>query len=130
MIQKLKARGIQEDKQIAVIEQATTPFQKTTIFDSTNESWTDQSFQSPTLIIIGRVVQLYHRFQWKENNGNDEAYFRPGGKITTRQPLSIFYKKQHHVIRNQTTFLERAANGSDTAGAHLDERVPVRIAFP
>lgn len=51
---------------VAVIEQATTPAQAVHI--STLEKcaidFSDRVFSSPSLIIVGEVVQLYHQFNW------------------------------------------------------------------
>ena len=118
------------DKEIAVIEQATTPYQKTTIIKQTDEMPYEYNFQSPTLIIIGRVVQLYAPFKWKENYHKAEAYFKPANRSFKVQPLSIFYKKQKHVSRKETTFMDRTTLLSKHSGTDLDERIPVRIALP
>ena len=51
---------------IAVIEQATTVFQK--IYTSTLHNcaidFTDKVFQSPSLVLIGDVVKLHEQFSW------------------------------------------------------------------
>lgn len=49
---------------LAVIEQATTPFQKT--FTSTLGTHQDRNFISPSLVIIGDVVN--NRYDWREEN--------------------------------------------------------------
>jgi len=64
-------------KSIAVIEQATTPYQKIAIYtfnDFTAKS--DKTYTSPTLIIIGKVVDLYARFAWQPNSEQNTSYFR------------------------------------------------------
>jgi len=64
-------------KSIAVIEQATTPYQKIAIYtfnDFTAKS--DKTYTSPTIIIIGKVVDLYDRFAWQPNSEQDASYFR------------------------------------------------------
>lgn len=79
LIRKLYSFGMNPEKEIAIIEQATTPFQKTTIFSINDAAQNQKTFTSPTLIIIGRVVQLYQRFQWKENSHSGQLYFKSVG---------------------------------------------------
>jgi len=76
LLNHLSDAGIGNEKQIAVIEQATTPMQRVRVFrfdDVNNELPT---FQSPVLIIIGKVVSLHQQFQWKENAASDDVYFK------------------------------------------------------
>jgi uroporphyrin-III C-methyltransferase/precorrin-2 dehydrogenase/sirohydrochlorin ferrochelatase/uroporphyrin-III C-methyltransferase len=64
---------------MAVIEQATTPFQNVHIenlYDFKRRS-TEPDFISPTLIIIGRVVSLHEKFKWLKNSENRDYYFKP-----------------------------------------------------
>jgi uroporphyrin-III C-methyltransferase / precorrin-2 dehydrogenase / sirohydrochlorin ferrochelatase len=51
---------------IAIIEQASTIFQKTHLFtlEELNEKIDEQKFTTPALIIIGDVVQLHNKFDW------------------------------------------------------------------
>lgn len=79
MIRRLYSFGISPEKEIAVIEQATTPFQTTTIININDALQHKRTFTSPTLLIIGRVVQLYRCFQWKPNNHSGVPYFKPAG---------------------------------------------------
>jgi uroporphyrin-III C-methyltransferase len=82
LVEKLVSHGIAEDRFISVIEQATTPMQRVT--SSTvhryakkglNESWV-----SPTLVIIGRVASLQEQFAWLPDSEIREHYFKPVGK--------------------------------------------------
>lgn len=130
IVENLKAYGMDIDKEIAVIEQATTPRQRTTIYKTTDESLAAYNFQSPTLIIIGRVVQLYHSFKWIENSELTESYFKPAAPSIQLQPLSIFYKRQSHANRKETKIVERTTRNIHQSGIDLDERVPFRIALP
>jgi uroporphyrin-III C-methyltransferase len=79
LVEKLIEYGIDSAKHIAVIEQATTPQQN--IQASTLREYADSakenSYLSPTLIIIGRVAGLYDQFRWLPNNKNSENYFSP-----------------------------------------------------
>jgi len=76
--------GISNDKQIAVIEQATTPLQN--IHISEIYKYADilggKKFISPSLIIIGKVVALHEQFSWLNNNVTSELYFKPGAFIS------------------------------------------------
>lgn len=80
---ELKLSGMNEDHKIAVIEQATTPNQRVFVYsldDAINGQIQDE-FLSPSLIIIGKVVQLhqlYHREQ-NDSSGNQKKYFRTLG---------------------------------------------------
>jgi uroporphyrin-III C-methyltransferase/precorrin-2 dehydrogenase/sirohydrochlorin ferrochelatase/uroporphyrin-III C-methyltransferase len=79
IVEKLTANNIHEDKLLAIVEQATTPFQRvriTNLYDFEKE-FKDASFISPSLIIIGHVVSLYEKFKWLENSDSNEYYFKP-----------------------------------------------------
>jgi uroporphyrin-III C-methyltransferase len=79
LVDKLLSNHISLDKQIAVIEQATTPFQHTHIFSlkEFKKKSNENQFASPTLVIIGRVVALHQEFKWIENNLTEQNYFKP-----------------------------------------------------
>ncbi|MGN6533989.1 MAG: uroporphyrinogen-III C-methyltransferase [Ginsengibacter sp.] len=91
IVEKLTAYHIHEDKLLAIIEQATTPFQNVQIANlydfKRNVSAPD--FISPTLIIIGRVVSLHQNFKWLENSTGNEYYFKPMSLIPNLQPEKI-----------------------------------------
>ncbi len=79
VVEKLTENNIDKNKLLAIIEQATTPFQKVHVtglyeFD---DKFKVQSFISPSLIIIGRVVALHERFAWLINSTSNEYYFKP-----------------------------------------------------
>ncbi|MCU7547600.1 uroporphyrinogen-III C-methyltransferase [Chitinophagaceae bacterium LB-8] len=77
--QKLTENGIEQEKQIAVIEQATTPLQEihTSSLYEFNENYGHAQFKSPSLVIIGKVVALHEQFKWLENRPSDVEYFKP-----------------------------------------------------
>ncbi len=79
LVQKLTENNISPDKLLAVVEQATTPFQQVYISNLYNYASTlkDKIFLSPSLVIIGKVVALHKEFAWFENNKNKEYYFKP-----------------------------------------------------
>lgn len=79
VVEKLTANNIDKNKLLAIIEQATTPLQKvhiTGLYEFDNK-FKGQSFISPSLIIIGKVVALHERFAWLVNSTGSEYYFKP-----------------------------------------------------
>ncbi len=87
VLTQLRQHGIDHQKAIAVIEQATTPMQKTTVYHFADLPYAQYNFQSPTLIIIGKVVNLHPLFRWKENSGQTIPYFN---ESIGEYPLSYF----------------------------------------
>ncbi len=89
VVEKLTAYNIHADKLLAVIEQATTPYQSIQIinfYDYKNQL-KGQSFISPSLVIVGKVVALHDQFSWLTNNNSGEHYFKPmTGKISNINP--------------------------------------------
>ena len=79
VVEKLIFNNIHEDKLLAVIEQATTPFQNihiTNLYDY-QKKLKRKSFISPSLVIIGKVVSLHEQFAWLTNSDCHENYFKP-----------------------------------------------------
>ena len=71
--------NIDPEKLLAVIEQATTPFQNvhiTSLYDY-EATFKSRSFISPSLVIIGKVVALHEKFSWLQNSKSTEYYFKP-----------------------------------------------------
>lgn len=91
VVEKLTAHQIHEDKLLAIIEQATTPFQNVQIANLYDfKRKIEPAFISPTLIIIGRVVSLHENFKWLENSAGKEHYFKPLNQlIPNLQPEKI-----------------------------------------
>jgi uroporphyrin-III C-methyltransferase len=82
LVKKLIDNNINEDKHIAIIEQATTPLQNVyscAIHDYVKKIGNNQ-YVSPTLIIVGKVAALHDQFQWLENSYSKENYFKPVAK--------------------------------------------------
>src|SRR4030095_15970202 len=78
LVKKLLDHGIEKDRSIAVIEQATTPLQKviSTGIHSYEKEFGNRSYISPTLIIIGKVASLHEELNWMaENPSTSELYF-------------------------------------------------------
>lgn len=74
--------NISNDKKLAIIQQATTPYQKVFVhsFENLANAKIDQDFVSPSLVIIGKVVGLHEAFSWKENSEINENYFRSASR--------------------------------------------------
>jgi len=84
IIHKLRAHNIDASKKIALIAQATTPMQQVFVSDIyTADEKFAQKFVSPSLIIIGKVVNLNESFAWRSNNAQPEHYFNPIAKLST-----------------------------------------------
>ena len=80
LAKQLMENGISPEKYIAVIEQATTPFQKviSAPIYSYQHTFGNSNYTSPTLIIVGKVAALHEELKWKaENETNGELYFKP-----------------------------------------------------
>ena len=77
VVNNLVINNIAADKLLAVVEQATTPFQN--VYISSLYEWEqssmNRSFLSPSLIIIGKVVALHEQFKWLENSDTHDHYF-------------------------------------------------------
>ena len=86
LIEMLQENGIPSNRKIAVISQASTPLQQVTIFgfDNYQQVLKEQTFLSPSLVIIGKVVSLHDSFQWYNNNSNsNEYYFKPVNELAS-----------------------------------------------
>jgi uroporphyrin-III C-methyltransferase/precorrin-2 dehydrogenase/sirohydrochlorin ferrochelatase len=84
----LLEHAIDPETSIAVIEQATTPFQRvfSTRLDQYEKIFGNRNYTSPTLIIIGKVASLHEAFRWlPENESGDELYFKPVTKNTEEE---------------------------------------------
>lgn len=79
LVEKLLENGRDASTQLAVIEQATTPYQQvyiSSLFEYANKL-KDRLFLSPSLIIIGKVVELHKTCHWFEGSNAGEFYFKP-----------------------------------------------------
>lgn len=85
LVQQLTRHGIAEEKQLAVVEQATTPLQHVqtcSLYDFAQQM-EGKTWVSPSLVIIGRVVNLHQEFKWFTNNPTREHYFKPVSEQAT-----------------------------------------------
>lgn len=75
--------NISADKLVAVVEQATTPYQHIYITDpfSYDQTLKGKQFISPSIVIIGKIVSLHEQFGWIMNSTSQESYFKPVAKI-------------------------------------------------
>lgn len=80
VVKQLRANNISADKQLAVVEQATTPFQQvyTASLYGYEEKFSGKKFLSPTLVVIGRVVALHRQFNWLQSRTETAEYFKSG----------------------------------------------------
>ena len=81
VVKNLLAHNISADKKIAVIGQATTPQQK--VVTSSLYDFHEQQYISPTIAIIGKVVELNEKFRWVLNRENPAEYFKATYSRTT-----------------------------------------------
>ncbi|MGN6165605.1 MAG: uroporphyrinogen-III C-methyltransferase [Flavisolibacter sp.] len=79
VVENLVRNGIAADKLLAVIEQATTPFQKvyTSSLYHYDNTLRNKKFLSPSLVIVGKVVALHQQFEWFESGKKSQQYFEP-----------------------------------------------------
>ena len=90
VVERLRANNISNDKLLAVIEQATTRFQKvhvTNLYEY-EKNLKGRSFISPSLVIIGKVVSLHEQFAWLANSNSSEYYFKPIEQFIEKIKLS------------------------------------------
>lgn len=73
---RLLKHGAAPGKALAVIEQATTPFQQVHTFCLRDLARHTGRYTSPSLVILGDVVQLHELFDWK-GTGQPGSYFDP-----------------------------------------------------
>jgi uroporphyrin-III C-methyltransferase/precorrin-2 dehydrogenase/sirohydrochlorin ferrochelatase/uroporphyrin-III C-methyltransferase len=78
VVENLVRHKIAEEKLLAVVEQATTPFQQvhvTSLYEY-EENLKGKDFLSPSLVIIGKAVVLQKQFSWfRSDNPERENYF-------------------------------------------------------
>jgi uroporphyrin-III C-methyltransferase len=88
LVRQLLDHGINPDKSIAVIEQATTPHQKvySTRICLYEQELGNRPNVSPTLIIVGYVAGLHEEFKWMpEVETAGDLYFKPIAKTKEQE---------------------------------------------
>jgi uroporphyrin-III C-methyltransferase len=90
VVRKLVQYKIDSTKELAIIQQATTPFQQvhTTSLYHYSEQFAAREFVSPTIVIIGAVVSLHKQFAWIENSNHNGCYFKPVEQVVEQIKLS------------------------------------------
>ncbi|MFP5042473.1 uroporphyrinogen-III C-methyltransferase [Parasediminibacterium sp. JCM 36343] len=65
-----------KDLPLAIVEQATTPYQKINITSLKNcaVDFKDREFSSPSLVIVGEVINLHHQFKWFEGEESGSIF--------------------------------------------------------
>ena len=79
VVQHLLQNGVATDVHIAVVEQATTPYQRvhSCAIHQFEKELSHLRFASPSLLIIGRVAALHQQYGWVANSGLTGHYFAP-----------------------------------------------------
>lgn len=76
--EKLLSAGADKNTPLLVIEQATTPLQH--VFHYTLKKFSEkklhETYRSPSLVIIGKVADLYKQFAWLPNNSERKSHFQ------------------------------------------------------
>lgn len=95
LVGRLLENGIPEDRWITIIEQATTPNQQITNYPVHQylTAAAGRSWQSPSLVIIGKVGALQSDFAWLPAATSTSPYFPPITTATSNPPTYIPSKK-------------------------------------
>lgn len=81
LIARLLEKNICREKWVAVVEQASTPYQK--IFAAPIDQFLETQgshFRSPSIVIIGQVAKLHTKFGWYNSRSEDENFFPSVGE--------------------------------------------------
>ena len=78
LVEKFLKFGAMNGKKIAVIEQATTPYQKvyTSSLEDFQKNLGNKTFISPSLVVVGKVVHLHEEFSWLSADIQEGLYFK------------------------------------------------------
>ena len=78
VVSNLIKHGIKSDRKVAIIEQATTPMQQVMVSAvyEYHQKLQGIRLNSPSLVIIGKVVGLHETFAWLPNGNSRENYFK------------------------------------------------------
>jgi uroporphyrin-III C-methyltransferase len=96
VVANLLANNISNEKLLAVVEQATTPFQRVHVSSLENyeSNLKGKEFASPSLVIIGKVVNLQEKLGWLPNSNTNESYFEQVSaaikNLVTTQKESVY----------------------------------------
>jgi uroporphyrin-III C-methyltransferase/precorrin-2 dehydrogenase/sirohydrochlorin ferrochelatase/uroporphyrin-III C-methyltransferase len=94
LVNQLLAHGVAADKKLAVIEQATTTYQQVYVSSLIEYAaeLKGKEFLSPSLVIIGKVVNLQSSFNWFQGSDLGEYYFKP---LTS--PVKSIVEQEHPI---------------------------------
>jgi uroporphyrin-III C-methyltransferase/precorrin-2 dehydrogenase/sirohydrochlorin ferrochelatase/uroporphyrin-III C-methyltransferase len=86
LVGRLLNSDIPEDRWITIIEQATTPNQQITNYPIRKylTAAAGRSWQSPSLVIIGKVGALQPGFAWLPAPASTTPYFPPLAPVTSQ----------------------------------------------
>jgi uroporphyrin-III C-methyltransferase/precorrin-2 dehydrogenase/sirohydrochlorin ferrochelatase/uroporphyrin-III C-methyltransferase len=89
IVENLLGHDIDPEKQLAIVQQATTEFQQVDVIklDEYRNNEKLKDLASPTLLIIGKVAALHEKFSWLSNSNERKYYFRPV-ELNTK-PLNV-----------------------------------------
>ncbi|MBV9962335.1 MAG: uroporphyrinogen-III C-methyltransferase [Parafilimonas sp.] len=108
IVQNLLSAGAGSSIPFLVVEQATTPNQKVQTF--TLQSFCEnpeQQFESPSIVIMGKVANLFKDFAWFKTEDNTGNYFRSVEEETNYLKIKSFIleKNIEHVNRTKTSII-------------------------
>lgn len=85
VVKQLTKYGIAAEKQLAIVEQATTPYQQvyTTSLYQFTENFGGRKFLSPSLVVIGKIVALHEQFKWLPAKVETLEYFQTEAMVAT-----------------------------------------------
>ncbi|ROI01374.1 uroporphyrinogen-III C-methyltransferase [Chryseobacterium sp. G0240] len=95
LVEKFLKFGTMNGKKIAVIEQATTPYQRvyTSSLEDFQKNLGSKTFVSPSLVVVGKVVALHEEFSWLQAKEQEGIYFKSvtNGSIISNTPNLFQY---------------------------------------
>ncbi|WP_353147654.1 uroporphyrinogen-III C-methyltransferase [Chryseobacterium sp.] len=95
LVEKFLKFGTMNGKKIAVIEQATTPYQRvyTSSLEDFQKNLGSKTFVSPSLVVVGKVVALHEEFSWLQTKEQEGIYFKSvtNGSIISNTPNLFQY---------------------------------------
>ncbi|MET3034694.1 uroporphyrinogen-III C-methyltransferase [Chryseobacterium sp. NRRL B-14859] len=95
LVEKFLKFGTMNGKKIAVIEQATTPYQRvyTSSLEDFQKNLGSKTFVSPSLVVVGKVVALHEEFFWLQTKEQEGIYFKSvtNGSIISNTPNLFQY---------------------------------------
>lgn len=94
LVEKLLHYGIGYTTMMAVVEQATTPLQNVHVsrLNKYEKNLSGREWLSPTIVIIGKVVQLHKQFVWFRNSNTSASYFHP-----VKRNAAVALKENHFI---------------------------------